>query len=102
MGKATGGQMGTMEMILATAYNGVIYAAFSGQPLTIIGSTLRNKNEKQKSLLFQEACKNLLPHIFEGTIRPLISKIKDQMTGSQRRWWFKCKQAKITTIHVLP
>ena len=43
--------------------------------LTIIGSTLRNKNEKQKSLLFQEACKNLLPHIFEGTIRPLISKI---------------------------
>ncbi len=43
--------------------------------LTIIGSTLRNKNEKQKSLLFKEACKNLLPYIFEGTIRPLISKI---------------------------
>lgn len=43
--------------------------------LTIIGSTLRNKEEKQKSLLFQEACKNLLPHIFKGTIQPLISKI---------------------------
>ena len=26
-------------MILATAYNGILYALFSGQPLTIIGST---------------------------------------------------------------
>ncbi len=28
-----------MEMLLATAYNGIAYALFSGQPLTIIGST---------------------------------------------------------------
>lgn len=28
-----------MEMLLATAYNGMAYALFSGQPLTIIGST---------------------------------------------------------------
>lgn len=32
-------QIGTMEMLLATAYNGIAYALFSGQPLTIIGST---------------------------------------------------------------
>lgn len=30
-------QMGTMEMILATSYNGIAYALLSGQPLTIIG-----------------------------------------------------------------
>ena len=42
--------------------------------LTIIGSTLRDKNDKQKSLLFKDACKNLLPYIFQGTINPLISK----------------------------
>lgn len=29
--------MGTMEMILATSYNGIAYALLSGQPLTIIG-----------------------------------------------------------------
>lgn len=39
MGKLTEGHIGTMEMLLATAYNGMAYAMFSGQPLTIIGST---------------------------------------------------------------
>ena len=35
--KVTGGQIGTIEMILATAVGGVIFAVFSGQPLTILG-----------------------------------------------------------------
>ncbi|TFJ88653.1 hypothetical protein NSK_000222 [Nannochloropsis salina CCMP1776] len=39
MGKLTEGNIGTMEMLLATASNGIAYALFSGQPLTIIGST---------------------------------------------------------------
>jgi len=39
MGKLTEGNIGTMEMLLATAYNGMAYAMFAGQPLTIIGST---------------------------------------------------------------
>lgn len=39
MGKLTEGSIGTMEMLLATAYNGMAYAMFAGQPLTIIGST---------------------------------------------------------------
>lgn len=28
-------QIGTMEMLLATAWNGIAYALFSGQPLTV-------------------------------------------------------------------
>ena len=36
---ATGGSMGTMEAVMATALSGVLYALFSGQPLTIIGTT---------------------------------------------------------------
>lgn len=39
LGTVTAGAMGTIEMIAATAVCGIIYAAFSGQPLTIIGST---------------------------------------------------------------
>jgi len=35
----TNGAMGTMEMVSSTAICGVIYALFSAQPLTIIGST---------------------------------------------------------------
>ncbi|KAL7518628.1 hypothetical protein ACHAWX_003438 [Stephanocyclus meneghinianus] len=38
-GTATKGAIGTMEMVSSTALCGVIYALFSGQPLTIIGST---------------------------------------------------------------
>lgn len=36
---ATGGAIGTMEMVTSTAACGVVYALFSAQPLTIIGST---------------------------------------------------------------
>eukprot|EP01039_Chlorochromonas_danica_P003990 gene3990-4365_t len=36
---ATGGAMGTMEAVGATAIGGIFYALFSGQPLTIIGTT---------------------------------------------------------------
>lgn len=36
---ATGGTMGTMEAVGATALGGIIYALFAGQPLTIIGTT---------------------------------------------------------------
>jgi len=36
---ATGGMMGTVEAVGATAIGGVLYAMFSGQPLTIIGTT---------------------------------------------------------------
>eukprot|EP00903_Cladosiphon_okamuranus_P012263 g11501.t1 len=39
LGIATSGAMGTIEMIAATALCGMAYAAFAGQPLTIIGST---------------------------------------------------------------
>ena len=35
----TGGQIGTVEMILATAGGGIAFALFSGQPLTILGGT---------------------------------------------------------------
>jgi hypothetical protein len=38
-GIATNGAIGTMEMVSSTAACGVIYALFSAQPLTIIGST---------------------------------------------------------------
>jgi hypothetical protein len=39
LGTVTGGAMGTMETVGATAIGGMIYAIFSGQPLTIIGTT---------------------------------------------------------------
>lgn len=39
LGVLTDGQMGAVETIVGTAFCGVIYALFSGQPLTIIGST---------------------------------------------------------------
>ena len=39
LGIATKGQMGTMETVGATAIGGIIYALFSAQPLTIIGTT---------------------------------------------------------------
>ena len=39
LGTVTLGQMGAMEMIVATAGSGMGYALLSGQPLTIIGST---------------------------------------------------------------
>jgi hypothetical protein len=36
---ATGGQIGTTEMLIATAIGGMAFAIFSGQPLTILGGT---------------------------------------------------------------
>jgi mannitol/fructose-specific phosphotransferase system IIA component (Ntr-type) len=39
MAQLTGGAIGAMEMIVATAIGGVIYALFAGQPLTILGGT---------------------------------------------------------------
>jgi len=39
LGVATKGAMGTIETVGATALGGIIYALFSGQPLTIIGTT---------------------------------------------------------------
>jgi len=35
----TGGEIGTVEMIVATAVGGVVFALFSGQPLTLLGGT---------------------------------------------------------------
>jgi len=35
----TNGEIGAIEMIVATAICGIVYALFSGQPLTILGST---------------------------------------------------------------
>lgn len=35
----TGREMGAIEMLVSTALCGVVYALFSGQPLTILGST---------------------------------------------------------------
>lgn len=39
MAALTGGEIGAMEMIVATAIGGTIYALLSGQPLTILGGT---------------------------------------------------------------
>ena len=36
---ATGGAMGTVETVGATALGGILYSIFAGQPLTIIGTT---------------------------------------------------------------
>src|SRR5690606_8772330 len=38
-GLLTGNEIGIMEMLLVTAIGGVIFALFSGQPLTILGGT---------------------------------------------------------------
>jgi hypothetical protein len=38
-GVVTGGQIGTVEMIVVTAIGGVVFAVFSGQPLTLLGGT---------------------------------------------------------------
>jgi hypothetical protein len=38
-GLVTGGQIGTVEMIVATAGGGILFALMSGQPLTILGGT---------------------------------------------------------------
>jgi hypothetical protein len=38
-GVVTGGEIGTVEMIVATAVGGICFALFSGQPLTILGGT---------------------------------------------------------------
>jgi len=35
----TGGEIGTVEMIVATALGGILFALFAGQPLTILGGT---------------------------------------------------------------
>ncbi len=35
----TGGQIGTVEMIVATAAGGIVFALFAGQPLTLLGGT---------------------------------------------------------------
>jgi hypothetical protein len=39
LGIVTGGAMGTVEAVSATAIGGLLYASFSAQPLTIIGTT---------------------------------------------------------------
>ncbi|CAH8624503.1 unnamed protein product [Heterobilharzia americana] len=39
LAQATGGYLGTIESILSGAVVGILYALFSGQPLTIMGST---------------------------------------------------------------
>lgn len=39
MSTLTNGDIGVMEMLISTAIGGVLYAVFSGQPLTIIGGT---------------------------------------------------------------
>jgi hypothetical protein len=38
-GALTGNQIGIMEMIVVTAIGGILFAIFSGQPLTILGGT---------------------------------------------------------------
>ena len=38
-GLVTNGEIGTVEMIVATAAGGIVFALFSGQPLTILGGT---------------------------------------------------------------
>lgn len=38
-GAVTGNEIGTVEMIAATAVGGIVFAIFSGQPLTILGGT---------------------------------------------------------------
>jgi hypothetical protein len=38
-GVVTGGQIGIVEMLVATAVGGIVYALLGGQPLTILGGT---------------------------------------------------------------
>ncbi|MBL8896902.1 MAG: HCO3- transporter [Planctomycetes bacterium] len=38
-GLVTGGSIGTVEMIVATAAGGIVFALLSGQPLTLLGGT---------------------------------------------------------------
>jgi len=38
-GAMTGNEIGTIEMIVATAIGGTVFALFSGQPLTLLGGT---------------------------------------------------------------
>lgn len=39
MSYETGGQIGVVEMLIATAFCGIVYALFSGQPLSMLGGT---------------------------------------------------------------
>lgn len=39
MGRITTGHIGTVELIVATAFCGIVYALFSGQPLALLGGT---------------------------------------------------------------
>lgn len=38
-GAMTGGEIGIVEMLIATAFGGIVYSLFSGQPLTLLGGT---------------------------------------------------------------
>ena len=39
MGRITEGQIGAVELIVATAFCGIVYALFAGQPLALLGGT---------------------------------------------------------------
>lgn len=52
----TDGQLGAFEMILSSAFSGIVYAFFSGQPLCIMGAT---GPELAYTLVFYNICKSL-------------------------------------------
>jgi len=53
---ATEGNIGIFETVLSTAICGVVYAVFSGQPLTIVGAT---GPELAYTIVFYNLCKQL-------------------------------------------
>ena len=47
---ATGGEIGTTEMLMVTAIGGVLFAIFSGQPLTSFGWHRSDRNFHRAAL----------------------------------------------------
>lgn len=72
MATLTEGQIGVVEMIIAVAMGGVIYALFSGQPLSILGGT---GPMLVLTVLLYQMCKDVFPDQYTELFLPLYSWI---------------------------
>jgi hypothetical protein len=82
--KGTDGQLGAFETILASALSGIVWAFFSGQPMTIMGAT---GPELAYTIVFYNMCKSMdlefLPaRIWEGLWCALFTIILALCDGS--------------------
>ena len=73
----TGGQLGVVEMLLSSGISGVLYALFSGQPLSIMGAT---GPELAYTVVFYNMCQTLglefLPaRVWEGLWTALFTTL---------------------------